>query len=355
MLLALTPPGPGAQQGWRTGPFLLARRPRQEDVDGLLSAGWCAGAMEFGLTLPQGAQRDLRPDVLTVARQAEVAGFAGLWAYERRLWPLHPADGCYGIDGLAWDEYYQYCAEPLTVLTLAAAVTTRIRLGTSVLIAPLHDKLQLARTLATLDQATGGGRLTAGLGGGWSADEYAASGADFARRGRAFDEMIDGLRALGGPDPVTYADRQIVIREALVNPKPLRQIPILLGGGFSPRALRRIAEKSDGWLPVNTPGAVIAETWKQILDLAQAAGRDPGQLRLTPAAPFIVVTAQPLGADRPLFHGSVAQLMDDFAAIAAAGADELVIGLDSSSATASELIDRALMLLDAARTAGLTG
>ncbi|MBV9793728.1 MAG: LLM class flavin-dependent oxidoreductase [Actinobacteria bacterium] len=136
--------------------------------------------MDFGLTLPQGAQRDLQRDVIKVATEAEEAGFAGLWAYERRLFPLHPADGAYGVEGLAWDEYYSYCADPLTVLALAGAVTRRVRLGTSVLIAPLHDRLYPSRALTTLDQASGG-RVTAGLGAGWSTDEFAASGRDFAR------------------------------------------------------------------------------------------------------------------------------------------------------------------------------
>jgi probable F420-dependent oxidoreductase len=308
--------------------------------------------MDFGLTLPQGAQRDLQHDVIKVAAEAEQAGFAGLWAYERRLFPLHPADGAYGIEGLAWDEYYSYCADPLTVLTLAGAVTERVRLGTSVLIAPLHDRLQLARTLATLDQATGG-RVVAGLGGGWAADEYAASGVDFNRRGLVFDETIDALRALAGPNPVTYRDSRIVIDEALVTPKPATPIPILLGGGQSPRAIRRIAAKSDGWLPVNLPGPVIAATWKQILDQAQAAGRDPAALRLVPAAPFVALTERPLGAGRELFHGSADELIEDFAAIAEAGADELIIGLDKYAASTSELIAGARLLLDKATQAGL--
>lgn len=290
--------------------------------------------------------------MIRVAVAAEEAGFAGLWAYERRLYPLRPADGCYGIGGLAWPEYYRSCADPLTVLTLAAAVTRRIRLGTSVLVAPLHGKLHLARALATLDQAAGG-RVTAGLGSGWSSDEYAASGADFARRGRALDEMIDALRALGGPDPVTYRDSEIVLSEALVSPKPASRIPILLGGGTSPRAIRRIAGKGDGWLPASMPGPAMAETWKRIRCQAEAAGRDPGALRMVACEPFVVVTGQPAGAGREPFRGSPGELAEDFAAIAAAGADELIIGMDSGVASAGELIDKALSLMDAAARAGL--
>ena len=71
--------------------------------------------------------------MIKVAIQAEQAGFNSLWAYERVLFPVNPAQGMYGIDGLPWNPYYEYCADPLTVLTLAGAVTKTIRQGTSVL------------------------------------------------------------------------------------------------------------------------------------------------------------------------------------------------------------------------------
>jgi probable F420-dependent oxidoreductase len=308
--------------------------------------------MEFGLVLPQGAHRDVRRDVIKVATQAEQAGYAGLWAYERVLFPLDPADGLYGIDGRPWLDYYRHCADPLTVLTLAGAVTQRVKLGTSVLIAPLHGKLHLTRGLATLDQATYG-RVTAGLGSGWSTDEYAASGADFARRGQALDEMIDALHALTGPNPVTYRDSEIVIQNAVVGPKPVTKIPVLLGGGSSKRVIRRIAEKGDGWIPTAMPSPAIAETWKKILDLAAAAGRDPHALRLVPLQAFVTVTDKPLGAERQSFHGSPEELVEDFSAIAQAGAHEVIIGLDADSVSADELIDKALVLLDMATQAGL--
>lgn len=308
--------------------------------------------MDFGLALPQGIKNDLQRDVIKVARRAEEAGFDSLWAYERVLFPLSPAVGMYGIDGLPWLDYYKYCADPLTVLTLAGAVTATIRLGTSVLIAPLHNKLHLARTLATLDQATGG-RLTVGLGGGWSPEEYAAAGADFAGRGRVFDEVIDALRALLGPNPVTYHDTEIIVDNAFVNPKPVAGLPILLGGGLSPRAFRRIAEKGDGWMPANTPGKIIGETWKQLLDYAVSIGRDPSEMRLVPVAPYVDVTDKPAGTNRQLFRGTPEQITEDFAEIAEAGAHELIIGLDSEAADADDLLGKAAQLLDAATRAGL--
>jgi alkanesulfonate monooxygenase SsuD/methylene tetrahydromethanopterin reductase-like flavin-dependent oxidoreductase (luciferase family) len=95
---------------------------------------------------------------------------------------------------------------------------------------------------------------------------------DFASRGKAFDEVIDGLRALLGPNPVTYRDSQIVVDNALVSPKPVTEVPILLGGGMTKRAFRRIAQEGDGWLPVNMPGKDIAAAWRQLLDPCQLSG-----------------------------------------------------------------------------------
>jgi probable F420-dependent oxidoreductase len=307
--------------------------------------------MDFGLALPQGSYSDLRRDVARVARVAEEAGFASLWAYERVLFPVNPTQGMYGVAGLAWAKAYEYCADPLTVLTLAGAVTENVRLGTSVLIAPLHNTLTLARTLATLDKAAGG-RVALGLGGGWSIDEYRAAGVDFASRGKIFDELIDGLRALLGPNPVTYRDSRIAIEEALVNPKPETEIPILIGGGLSERALKRIALKGDGWMPVNTPGPVMADLWKRQLDMAEAAGRDPRKLRLVAVANSSV-TSKPVDSDRQLYQGTPNQIVEDMAAAAAAGAHEIVIALEADVASTDELVDKALMLKDAATAAGL--
>jgi hypothetical protein len=94
-------------------------------------------------------------------------------------------------------------ADALAVLTAAAVATTRVRLGTSVLIAPAHAPSQLARRLATIDQLSGG-RLLAGVGTGWSTDELQATGATRADRGRFLEELMDVFAAVWGPDPVNH-------------------------------------------------------------------------------------------------------------------------------------------------------
>jgi alkanesulfonate monooxygenase SsuD/methylene tetrahydromethanopterin reductase-like flavin-dependent oxidoreductase (luciferase family) len=177
-------------------------------------------------------------------------------------------------------------------------------------------------------------------------------GVDFSGRGRTLDQTIDGLRALLGPDPVTYRDSRIAIEDALVSPKPVTQIPILLGGGSSERAFRRIARKGDGWLPVNMAGPALADDWKRLLDLTGMEGRDPQRMRLIPVA-HVTLADEPAGPERQPFQGILNEVIDDIAATAEAGADELIIGLDASVASSAELIDKALALMHAATAAGL--
>jgi probable F420-dependent oxidoreductase len=309
--------------------------------------------MEFGLVLPQRENTDLSRDVTAVAREAEAAGYASLWAYERVLFPLEPSDGMYQVPGLPWLDAYRYTAEALTVLTVAGAVTERVRLGTCVLIAGLHPTLHLARTLATLDQITGGGRVVAGFGSGWSSDEYRAYGADIRHRGRSLDETVDGLRALWGPNPVTYRDSRMVVENALVTPKPAAPIPLYLAGGGSQATLERIARKADGWIPTGMPIAAMRDTYRQIQDLVVAAGRDADAVPMTPLL-HLLVTDEPGGSDRQELQGSVEQVVEDMAGLVAAGVREAILSF-SDDVVGKEFSDRAMHFLDALRTAGLTG
>lgn len=306
--------------------------------------------MKLGLQLPQGADVRHVRDLARIASSIEDIGYASLWAYERVLFPVNPADGMYGVPGLPWNPYYEHCADPLTVLTLAAAHTDHVRLGTNLLVAPLHSRLHLARALATLDMATGG-RVVAGLGSGWSTDEYRAAGVDFAARGRLMDEVTDSLRAMWGSNPVTYRDSAIAINNAAVNPKPARAIPIVFGGGTEP-AFRRVARRGDGWVPVGVTGDALAAGWRHIADLAEAEGRDPAALVLMPVA-LVYLSSTAAGRDRMPFQGDLHQVLDDLSAAATAGADEVIIVLDMGPEGATALVDRAGELYEATEAAGL--
>ncbi|WP_250403443.1 LLM class F420-dependent oxidoreductase [Streptomyces cellostaticus] len=305
----------------------------------------------LGLGLPQNRQYHLGRDVPDVARAAERIGYDSLWVYERALFPEPAGQGLYGVPGLPWPDSYRGVAEPLVTLTLAAAVTERVELGSSVLVAPLHLPFQLARALATLDAASGG-RVIAGFGTGWSHDEYAAAGVrPFAERGRVLDELIDVCRAVWGPDPVVHEGPTTRISSAVVGPKPARPIPILLAASGG-RALRRLVDHADGWMPVAAGVEQVAAQWAELRDLAAERGRrEPVRTVLRVNA---VHSAEPrAGEDRRPFRGDADQIVEDLVRYAGIGLDEILVDLQSAPRDAQELKDVAAEVFEKARAAGI--
>lgn len=308
-------------------------------------------ATRLGLTLPQTHQYDIGKDVPDVARAAEEIGYESLWVFERALFPEPATQGLYGMEGVPWPDEYRSVAEPLVTLALAVSATRRARLGTSVLVAPLHGPFQLARTLGTLDAASGG-RVVAGFGTGWSLDEYAAAGvAPFKERGKVLDEVIDVCRAVWGPDPVTYEGALTTVNSSVVGPKPARPIPILLPG-MSKKALTRLVDRADGWQPVAMGAQQLAAEWQALRELAAERGRtEPLQsaarlnLRYTSKAYE--------GADRPPFAGNIDQIVTDLVAHVEVGLDEYFFDFNATSRDAEELKDLAAELYTAARAAGV--
>jgi probable F420-dependent oxidoreductase len=285
--------------------------------------------MKLGLRLPQRLGVDLQHDLVEAAKTAEAAGYTSLWTFERLLFPKHPAEG-YGGTDLAWPESQRQTVDPLAVLTAAAVATEKVRLGVSLLVAALHTPIQLAKALATIDQISGG-RVIAGLGTGWSTDEFRAAGATRADRGRLLDETIDVFGAVWGPDPVTFRSPRVVIDNASVLPKPVTKVPVMLGGVGS-KVMQRIAKRADGWLPVMlTPGpagaAELRESWSRIRELASEHGRDPSTMEMIVVG-NVTFTERPAGLDRTAFVGTLDQIIDDIHTAADAGADELIIDLN---------------------------
>ncbi|MEU9140487.1 LLM class F420-dependent oxidoreductase [Streptomyces sp. NPDC048404] len=305
----------------------------------------------LGLTLPQMRQYDLGRDVPAVARAAEAIGFDSLWVFERALFPDPPTQGLYGVEGLAWPDSYRAVADPLVTLTLAAAATERAELGTSVLVAPLHMPFQLAKSLASLDAASGG-RVVAGLGTGWSLDEYAAASArPFAERGEALDEVIEVCRAVWGPDPVVHDGTLTKIASAVVGPKPARPIPILLAANTG-KARRRLVDHADGWMPIGMGVDQLASHWRQLQNLAAERGRTRPLRTVLRTNPRY--TPKPYaGDDRQPFQGDVGQIVADLVAHAEIGLDEIFLDLQSAVRDAEELKDVAAEVYTAARAAGV--
>ena len=313
-------------------------------------------SMKLGLRLPQRTGVNLQSDIVEAARRAEAAGYTSLWTYERLLFPIDPRESYFGQP---WPESQRQAADPLAVLTAAAAVTTKARLGTSVLVAPAHAPLQLAKSLATIDQISGG-RLIAGLGSGWSTDELQATGATRADRGRFVDELLDVFDAVWGPDPVTYRGPRAVIENAVVLPKPVSKIPVMFGGGAATAStLERIATRADGWLSIAGADGLeaTARTWNQIRDKAARHGRDADRMEHIVVG-NVTFTQQPQGRDRVPFVGTLDQVVEDIATAVALGADEVIIDLNLQEwfTDTGRMLDTAEELFSRAhrRTSGLS-
>jgi probable F420-dependent oxidoreductase len=173
------------------------------------------------------------PEAVTrAAAAAEALGFAGVFVSDHIV---QPADQGYPSPRLY---------DPLVTLTWAAAITRHVDLGTSVLVVPQHNPLELANSLASLD-ALSGGRVVAGVGVGWSAGEYAALGHAFSDRGRRLDEALRLWRTVWEHDPASFDGEFTRFDGLRVLPQPAHRIPVWVGGSGE-RAWRRAVELGDG-------------------------------------------------------------------------------------------------------------
>lgn len=306
-------------------------------------------ALRLGLGLPQTGTYDLSKDVTAAARAAEELGYDSVWVLERIMRPQQPLDDMYLIPGLPWAEYFSSVADPLVTLSLAAAVTERVKLGSAVLIGPLHQPFLLARALGSLDAASGG-RVLAGFGTGWSRDEFAAGNVDYKTRGAALEELLDVCAAVWGENPAAYEGKRTRFATSDIGPKPVGRIPVLLAGG-NDRALRRLVRRADGWLPSGGGPEEVAKGRARIAGLATEEGRDPAELSTTLRA-FLDIKDKPLDDRRP-FQGSVEQIVEDLAATAEAGADEVLLDTQLLCRDVQELIGMAKALRETATEAGV--
>jgi enoyl-CoA hydratase len=213
--------------------------------------------MRFGLNIVP-----VRPaDLGAVAARAEEVGFESLWTGEHVLTPVRLGEEYPGPGGRPPFSPDSRFLEPFSTLTYLSAVTSRVRLGTSVVILPLHSPALMARAIATVDVLSGG-RLSLGVGMGWMREEFEAAGQDFTNRGRRADEMIDFLARVFTEHRPAFDGEFYQLPEAGFEPKPVqRPRPPLLIGGTTPAALRRAARSGDGWIggqqaPEDTAGIV---------------------------------------------------------------------------------------------------
>lgn len=200
--------------------------------------------MKIALGLPNAVPGAAGAPLVEWARRAEAAGFSSLGTIGRVVFDCH---------------------EELVALAAAAGATRRIGLATTVLIGPVRDAVLLAKQAATLD-AISGGRFVLGLGVGWRADDFEATGRDFGARGAALDAMIPRLRAIWRGEERPGGGR--------VGPAPAREgRPPILVGGTAPSALRRAGRLGDLFLAPPVPPEGMRELHRTVSDAAREAGR----------------------------------------------------------------------------------
>jgi probable F420-dependent oxidoreductase len=191
--------------------------------------------MKFGIHLPHAGDQATPALIRRHAERAEALGLEDVWVSEHIIVPRAK----FPRSPLFYD--------PVLSLTWAAAVTKRVRLGTSVLVLPMRHPLPLAKELATLHNFSEG-RLILGAGSGWLKEEFDALGVPFNERGRRLDEGLAMMRAVWSQDPVTFQSRYIpaVIEAMTMTPMPASPIPLWFGGSAEP-ALQRTIRLGDAW------------------------------------------------------------------------------------------------------------
>jgi probable F420-dependent oxidoreductase len=243
----------------------------------------------------------------SVAVAAERGGFATLWSGEHVVMVDRSASRYpYSGDGKIAVRSTADWIDPMVGLSFAAAATSTIDIATGVLLLPEHNPLILAKQAATLDTLSGG-RLSLGIGIGWSREEFDALGVPFERRADRTAEYVAAMRTIWGAQLASFDGEFVAFDSVRVNPKPFggRQIPIYLGGN-SDAALRRAAAWGDGWYGFNLDDLAHVRERIACLDLlCDEVGRHRSELRLAVA-----------------LRGPVP---DDVEALAGLGVDELVL------------------------------
>ena len=237
--------------------------------------------MQFGVLLPQfGAPArgaDVTQRIRRVAQTAERLGYDVLWTAEHIIFP-QTITTPYPYGGRFPYPLTDPILDIVATLSYVAAITSRIKLGSSVLVLPYRNPLVLAKELASLDVLSDG-RLLLGVAAGWLKEEFDMLGVPFRERGRRTDEYVTLLRALWSQDRVSFDGRYYQLTDAAFFPKPVQQPPPIWIGGGSDAALQRVARLGDGWIAVPRANLDdLANDIARIRQLAGAADRDPNRI-----------------------------------------------------------------------------
>jgi probable F420-dependent oxidoreductase len=284
--------------------------------------------MDFGICIPHyGKPVDIER-ILGMACHAEALGFASVWVTDHLFVPQT-------MEII----YRDNMLEPLALLSHLAAVVSRVRLGTSVIILPYRNPIVVAKMLATIDQLSRG-RLIFGAAVGWMEEEFRALKVPFAERGALSDESLRLIRAIWTNDVIKHQGTFYQFEGMQASPRPVQQpAPSIWIGGNSARARRRVAELGDGWHTSGMNAALMAPGCAHLQALWEQQGRQ-GKPVLSARVDFAIegvsdtVLTYPPRPGRPVrvpLHGSVNALVEQIGAFQELGVAHLVFEMSTQS------------------------
>lgn len=214
------------------------------------------------------------------ARTAEALGFESVWIPEHPILPVNPKTPFPGTNGPIPNVYSQMC-DPFVALSMAAAVTTHLKVATGICLVPERSAIVTAKEVATID-AFSGGRFLFGIGAGWLREESELLGVDFPKRWTQTAEYIAAMRELWSKDEASFDGKYVKFSPVRCNPKPVQQPgPPVLIGSLDKNALKRVAKWADGWCPIGVPHGFLKKQLEELRRECDAAKRDFAKLDIT--------------------------------------------------------------------------
>ncbi len=225
-----------------------------------------------------------------LAKECEARGFESLWLPEHTHIPASRESQYPGGGELPTE--YAHMSDPFIGLAAAAAVTTRLKLGTGISLVTEHDPIVQAKQVASLDRISRG-RFIFGIGAGWNKEEMANHGTPPAKRWKVLTERVQAMKALWTQDEASYHGEFVNFDRVWSYPKPLTapHPPILMGSLSSRLGRQRVVDLCDGWIPVETAIDDMPAAIADLHDKARAAGRDPASIPIS----FFLVHAPGMG------------------------------------------------------------
>ena len=283
--------------------------------------------MRLSLTIA-GLHRTFGPELshyLDLAMAADEVGIDQIVLADHVVMGRNTGAYPYGDFAFAPEEPW---ADPLALLTATAAVTSRVRLATGILITPLRTPASLAKSVATLD-ALSGGRVDLGVGVGWQREEYAVAGVPWEERWGRLDDGLRACRALWADAPASFSSPSVSFDEIWCEPRPAQpRLPLWLGAKATEENCARVADWGDGWMPLEarTGSDELLDGITRLRGAFIAAGRSPDELLVRAGMPFVRGDD---GFDFPATRDAALHLAD-------AGVTHFSVNLRRSIATAGD-------------------